>query len=365
MSQLTSIAPGAWDELLERLGCADAYLRADYLAASLLLDEGEPVFLHLSDTGGDVVFAGIARPVPGSSLRDVTTPYGYGGPVAVGTDPPAGRFYDLYGSWCAENGVVSTFIRFHPLFANHVYAASTVHVSPLGPTVGWRLNEGDLFAQMHRSHRNKCRKAGRAGVRIEATPAPDDLADFVRLYEGTMRRQQADDFYFFPRTYWDNLATLGDRLVRFDALLEDGDLVASALCLATRPWLHYHLSATLDVARELGASNLLLYEAALWAREAGFGAFHLGGGVGGREDSLFTFKRCFSPDDLVECQIGKSVHDVEAYRRLTGRREIDLDDYFPAYRLTARVSNQAVSPSPIAKSDAEQTCQLSEANGSS
>ena len=344
MSGLREIAPGDWDAVLERLDCADSYLRHDYVRSACLLDEGEPVLLHLAGDGGEVVFACIARPVPGLELRDLTTPYGYGGPVAVGPDPPTTRFYELYDRWCAAQGLVSTFVRFHPLFANQRHAGPGIVTERAGLTVGWRLHEGDLFAPMHRSHRNKCRKAQRAGVEVEVTEAPTDLSAFVRLYGDTMRRQQASAFYFFPGRYWDFLAgPLSGGLVLFDALL-DGEVVASALCLAARPWLHYHLSATLDAARELGASNLLLYEAAEWARRRGFTVFHLGGGLGGREDSLFSFKRCFSPDDVLEFWVGKAVHDTGAYLALSGHDALGFEGFFPAYRVPGALSQTAGTP---------------------
>ncbi len=94
-----------------------------------------------------------------------------------------------------------------------------------------------------------------------------------------MRRVGAADFYLFGEPYWDALVRLGERLVVFEAE-EGGEVLASALCFATPPWLHYHLGATADRGRELGASNLLFYEAASWARERGYERFHLGGGVG-------------------------------------------------------------------------------------
>jgi hypothetical protein len=237
---------------------------------------------------------------------------------------------------------VSTFVRFHPLFANQRYAG--IAAEHAGLTVGWRLRDGDLFARMHRSHRNKCRKAQRAGVRVEVTEAPADLSAFARLYEETMRRQHASGFYFFPKVYWDFLAgPLAGGLVLFDAR-HDGEIVASALCLSANPWLHYHLSATRNIARELGASNLLLYEAAEWARGREFTVFHLGGGLAGREDSLFSFKCCFSPDDVLEFWVGKAVHDREAYLALSGQDELALDGFFPAYRVPGALSQTAGTP---------------------
>ena len=332
MSGLTEVSTSDWTELLERLGCADAYLLAEYVESASLLELGRPAFLHLADAGGDVVFPLLVRDLPLGPGHDAVTPYGYGGPVAVGEAPPAARFWELYEEWCRATGVVTSYVRFHPLFANQDYAGAQVHLEQLPGTVGWRLDLPDLFAGMDGSHRNACRKAERAGVAVSVEEGPADLATFTPLYEETMLRVDADGFYRFPASYWDSLvAGLGDRLAVFRAE-ESGEAVAAALCLATPPWLHYHLAATSERGRALGASNLLLFEAARWARDRGYERFHLGGGLGGRDDSLFSFKRRFDRGGLLEAAVGKVVHDVAAYRELTGREDADPAGFFPAYR---------------------------------
>jgi serine/alanine adding enzyme len=314
------VPAGEWDLLLADLGCADPYFMRAYVEASCILDAGEPVLLHHESA----VLACIVRTVPGSNAHDVITPYGYGGPVGEGLS----AFYEEYRAWCAGRGIVSTFVRYHPLFENHRAAALPMHATYASPTVGWRL-EGDLLAGMHGKHRNTVRKAMKSGVTVEVTAAPD-LERFVTLYVLTMARQGAADYYLFTQEYWDRLRVLGDRLVLFDAT-HDGTIVASALCLRGDRWLHYHLGATDDRARDLGASNLLLYEAALWAQAAGLEEFHLGGGAGGR-DSLYAFKQRFSPGGRREFWVGKAVHDEAAYRELSGGAEIELGGFFPAYR---------------------------------
>jgi GNAT acetyltransferase-like protein len=328
---LIEVDPVEWDDLLERLGVGDAYLLRGYVESAALLEPGTPTLLHAHGDGGDVVFALLRREVP-QGHGDVTAPYGYGGPVAVGAQPPLDGFWAGYDDWCLHRGLVASFIRFHPRFENHRYAGPAVHVEPIAATVGWRLQRDDLFEGMHRSHRNKCRKAERAGVDVSAIESPDDLAAFAALWKQTMKRVNAADFYFFADAYWEHLTTrFRERVVRFDAVA-DGELLASSVCLATPPWLHYHLGATGDRARAVGASNLLLYRAATWGRERGFERFHLGGGAGGRVDSLWTFKQHFDPGGLLECAVGKSVHDPETYRELSGREPDDLDGFFPAYR---------------------------------
>jgi serine/alanine adding enzyme len=332
VSGLVEIDTRGWDELLARLDLADAYLLSDYLASACVLEPGRPARFHLAGDGGDVVFAVLVRELPSGGGHDLITPYGYGGPVATGAEPPVGRFWELYQAWCEANDVVTSFIRFHPLFANQRLASPECRLELLASTVGWRLDLPDLFAGMHGTHRTACRKAVRAGVTVTATEAPAELSGFVSLYEETMRRVQAREFYLFPQPYWDALAALGERIVLFRAE-RDGEVLAAALCLATRPWLHYHLGATAERGRALGASNLLLYEAARWAQDRGYERFHLGGGAGGQEDSLHSFKHRFDPDGpLLECAVGKIVHEPVAYRALTGRDADDLDGFFPAYR---------------------------------
>jgi hypothetical protein len=326
---LDELQPQEWDARLGELGLDDVYLRSSYVETATMLDEGRATFLHCDG----VVFAAIVRDIADSDGRDVTTPYGYGGPI--GDPRAAAGFWEAYERWCAEGNIVTSFFRFHPLYANQRYAAASVQLEPLARTVAWRLERDDLFAGMHRSHRNKCRKAERAGVVVSTHPQPADLTEFAALYESTMDRVGAAAYYFFDPEYWERLASaVRAQLIRFDAHL-DGRLVASAVCLGSTAWLHYHLSATTEEARRVGASNLLLYEAARWARANGYELFHLGGGVGGRVDSLFEFKLRFDPGAEREFAIGKAIHDEAAYRELTGAAA-DAGGFFPAYRDTSR-----------------------------
>ncbi|MFN2468581.1 MAG: GNAT family N-acetyltransferase [Gaiellaceae bacterium] len=331
-ASLVEVEPAAWDGLLERLGCADAYLQRDYLEVSAVLErEARPALLHAPGEGGDVVFPCLLRGVPELGVLDATNAYGYGGPVAVGAQPPVAGFADAYERWCAETGVVSTFVRFHPLFENHRTAPPSFRRERVAGSVAWRL-EGDLVAGMHPHHRRAVRKAERTGVEVDVRLAPASLTPFAALHEETMRRQDAAPFYFFPPAYWQGLtARLGARLLRLDAWLE-GTLVASVLCLATPPWLHYHLGATSVAARGVGASHLLMLTAALWGQARGFEQFHLGAGVGGGGGPLLEWKRRFAPEGLREQWLGKAVHDPGRYRELTGQATVRYDGFFPAYR---------------------------------
>ena len=147
--------------------------------------------------------------------------------------------------WCAARGVPPA-DRFHPLFANQLlrawfYRREARHDDCVAPGV----QAVDPFDGMHSAHRNSARKAQRAGAEVfVAVEGSADLGEFVEAYEATVARAGASPSYFFDHAYWRRLETsLRDRLVPFDARIE-GELVASALCLAALPWMHYHFGTT-------------------------------------------------------------------------------------------------------------------------
>jgi serine/alanine adding enzyme len=325
---LVEVEPESWDAVLRGLGVTDAYLGRGFVRASAALVDAEPVLLHLAAAGGDVVFAALLRDDP----RDVVSPYGYGGPVAVGDAPPLDVFRDAYAGWCADRGVLSSFVVFHPLFGNDAYAAALgFRRVPLEGTVAWRLAEPDLRARMHRHHRRMVRRAEAAGLAATVERAPADLSAFVALYTDAMRYLDAAAFYRFPPPYWEALR----REVPV-ALVEvrdaDGGLAAAVLGMGGPPWLHYHLGASAEHARGSGASHLALCSLAEWGQAHGYDVLHLGGGVGGRADSLLEYKLRFAPDGLLPAATGRAVHDRAAYAALTGSDAIDWEGFFPAYR---------------------------------
>lgn len=318
-----TVAEADWDDLVGRLGGDPVYSSLGYHRASALLEPPGTLPALVSD--GESALPLLLRPLKGG-LWDATSAYGYGGPLRADSG-----FTESVDEWARDNGVVATFLRYHPLLGN--LGPPGVHVSRRGTVVAWDLRGSrDLYASMHEHHRRTVRKAGRAGVRVAVTMAPANLRVFRALYEVTMQRQQADPFYFFPTTYWEQLvAGCGDRLVLFEAFVDE-EPVAALLCFDSGRWLHYHLGASSEQARRVGASNLLFLTAATWGREHGHESFFLGGGLGGSQtSSLFVFKHRFDPaSSPLPWHVGAWVHDAARYRALAGTDSVD--GYFPPWR---------------------------------
>ncbi len=332
-----------WDDLVARLGGDDVYLRHGWHASAALLevDGTRPVLLHVRLADGEVALPLLLRPLPGGADGfDATSCYGYGGPVATGV-VDLDELGAVLDAWARANDVVATFLRFQPVLRNHRWCPANAELIELGSTVGWDLApDRDLMASMHSHHRRAVRKAERAGVHTRVTVDPDSLAAFREMYDHTMRRQQAADFYFFDDPYWDALLDdAGGELVLVDGILAppegepgEGEVVASLLCVARGAWLHYHLGASADAARNIGASNACFLAAARWEQDRELRGFHLGGGVGGGTDSpLFTFKHRYDPvSEPLSFHIAKLVHDGDRYEQVAGTRS--TDGFFPPWR---------------------------------
>jgi hypothetical protein len=96
--------------------------------------------------------------------------------------------------------------------------------------------------------------------------------------------------------------------------------------------VQYHLGATANEHLHLNPTKVMFDYANRWAKRRGNRWLHLGGGVGGADDSLFHFKAGFSPLRRTFAT-WRLVVDAAAYAALVpGGVEASQASYFPAYR---------------------------------
>jgi hypothetical protein len=286
---------------------ADARRDAALEPVYFLHREGEAIYYHAFH---------LAR-VPETAYRDIQSPYGYGGPVASSSDPSflAGA-ERVFSAWCAEHRVLAEFLRFHPLLENWRFYDGEVLDDR--QTV-WIPLEGDVFASYSTRARTAVRKAVNQGLAVEWVNREELAAVFPGLYEPAMRALETSAFYFFPDAYY--RALQGWERLHFAVCRQNSEAVAAAVFLLGPAIAEYHLSASSPLGKQLGATNLLLHEAALRAQAQGCRALHLGGGTDASpENSLLFFKGGFSKV-RAGFKIGKRVRDAAGYRALRAKWE--------------------------------------------
>ena len=173
-----------------------------------------------------------------------------------------------------------------------------------------------LVANMESKCRNVVRKAQKNGVCIVLEDDLKTLEDFKSIYNGTMDRNEASEYYYFNDNFFDDTVEhCNENLFIANAYYEN-KIIASSLILRFDKYLHYHFSGALTEYRKLQGNNLLLYEVAVWGNENGYEKFHLGGGYESEKDSLYKFKKSFSKLEDSDFYIGKKIHNLEQYNYL-------------------------------------------------
>ena len=255
--------------------------------------------------------------LPAGQFYDLETPYGYGGPLTDAPLSPQAQqvFMEELKAYCLEQGIVTQFLRFHPLLDNHGAVCPMIDTRYLRDTIYMNTTSPELiFANMDGKNRNMVRKAQRSGVTVRSVSIAE-YAAFLDLYRQTMDKHDADDYYTFDTLYFDYLRDhLSAHTFLLYAEIEDKP-ISAAIFFHTNGTMHYHLAGSDAAYRNLAAGNLLLYEAALWGSAHGITKLHLGGGMA-PDDSLFGFKKQFNKNGRRGFWVGRSIFDPSAYQEL-------------------------------------------------
>lgn len=332
-----------WNRIVRSFENWDIYYLNEYAYSLQLHGDGTPYLIYHEKAGvklcyvvmqEDIAdFTPLTEWIQSQTYYDWTTPYGYGGPLVEGSCTAAWieEFMEELSVWCKNKGIVSQFFRFHPLLQNQklledvsdvVYMKKTVYIDTTSEEV--------IFKNMTPNNRNMVRKAIKNEVEIVIDNG-ERLEEFQEIYEATMQNNEAEEYYYFKKEYFDYLIKEFKNHIVFFYAVYQGKAISASIFFYNDRYMHYHLSGTLPEYRKLAGANLLLTEAANWAAARGIKEFHLGGGVG-IEDSLLTFKKHFNRNGLIDFCIGRNIFDQEAFDMLVElRKEHDenFDDKKP------------------------------------
>ena len=349
LSIITLEESDKWDSIVKSFSNYDVYYLSGYTKAFKLHGDGEPTLIYYHDEEVRAINVVMIRDISMDknfnnkletrSLFDITTPYGYGGFIIEGnpTDNNLKEFNKEYSDYCRSKNIISEFVRFHPVLKNSKINGEIYDVIDLGKTITMDLiSKEQIWNDLSSKNRNVIRKAIKSGVEIYWGRSPELIDEFIPLYNATMNKDDATDYYYFNKEFYKSV--LED--LRYNSLifyaLYDQKIISMSMILFGNDNMHYHLSASDREYQSLAATNLLLYEAACWGCENGYKSLHLGGGLGSKEDSLFKFKKAFNKNSETYFSIGKKIFDQEKYYELIKIRDINYDDsnstFFPQYR---------------------------------
>lgn len=330
-----------WDELVKSFSAYDVYYLSGYVRAFQIHGDGQPQLLYYEGNGLRAIYVYMKRQTAIDGIYDAITPYGYGGVLFEEnvTETNLRAFWSVFVDRMRQECIVDNFVRYHPVLQNAVPMSAVSNVIDLGKTIAIDLSSPALvWENLISKNRNMIRKAEKNGVHIYHGKNMSLFDDFKRIYNITMKKDDADKYYYFEDEFYESIhKDLLDNYEMFYAEY-DGRIIAMSIMIFANGRLNYHLSGSDAEYRNFAPSNLLLYQAALWGCEQGMKTFHLGGGVGSGEDNLYKFKAAFNKNSDYQFSIGKEIFDEKTYNQLVKLREstdakFDLtSSFFPLYR---------------------------------
>ncbi len=262
---------------------------------------------------------------------DIETPYGYGGPILNSDNQKFTEdFYEAFHKYCVDSNIIAEFVRYHPFcenFPNKKYIPNFKDRNTV--IINLTKNYYDIWEkEYHSKNRNIIRKAQNGGMKIHiiSHPSLKDIEIFSEIYLKTMKKLNADEFYFFSSKYIRNtFVNLSKNTYLFNVLNKENEIVCTSIFFHYQNNFHYHLSARTEKSDNT-VNNFLIDSAIQFAQSIGCLKLHLGGGrTNHEEDTLLKFKQSFSKDKG-EFYIGKKIHNETIYNHVINEWETQNPD---------------------------------------
>lgn len=298
-------------------------------------------FIYRSDKGRvDHVY--IKRQIPivngNDTYYDITTPYGYGGPVIVyGEDSEEllKDYFQAFHDYCISQRIVSEFVRFHLFESDKIREQYYGEVSLVGAHIVKPLFD-PLKTDMSSDVKRSLRKAEKLGMTIHFDITGAHIDQFMDVYCDMLRRNQASSYYYFDREFFDSMHNrLKGKFVYVSAEI-DGKIISSRLAIYGSRYGFGFLGGALKEFFHTQATTVVDYHILEFLKKQGCSYFSFGGGINSN-DGIYNYKRKFNRNGDHPFYLGKKVHLPEVYDRLVSRHS-DLSPinshsaFFPLYR---------------------------------
>ncbi|GEN50392.1 GNAT family N-acetyltransferase [Alkalibacterium pelagium] len=269
---------------------------------------------------------------------DITTPYGYGGPVIIYGEDTEGllkEYYQAFHAYCIDQRIVSEFVRFHLFESNNVREQYYGEVSLVGAHIVNPLCD-PLKSDMSSDVKRSLRKAEKLGMTIHFDTTGENIDQFLAIYCDMLIRNQASSYYYFDREFFDDLhKKLKGRFVYVFAEI-DGTIISLRLALYGSRYGFGFLGGTLKEFFHTQATTVVDYHILEFLKTQDCSYFSFGGGINGN-DGIYKYKTKFNRNGDHPSYVGKKIHLPEVYDLIVSKRSelspFDPDtSFFPLYR---------------------------------
>ena len=317
-----------YNQLIKDAHNVDFYHLTEYILLEASRLNSNFVFFY----GAGCVIPFLKRQFPYNELivGDLTMAYGYCSPIYL--DQNSVTFDSAYRLLSESNEYVSIFLKHSPfLEVSDIDNGNSLQIGNIR-VIDLSIGYEKLCANFRKVHRRDINKSAQLGlVTTNKIFSVAQIGSFLDIYGQTMDRLNADQRYYFSHDYMNSLICIKGVTIRIVSTYCEGEAISSSLFILYGKNVHYYLSASLDHKLRGYASKLNISEAMNYACRYGFKYFNLGGGLGGKADTLHHFKKGFGGDDKA-LLVSRIVPDSERYLKMCKDLGEYNDDTFPKYR---------------------------------
>ncbi|WP_316820084.1 GNAT family N-acetyltransferase [Pedobacter gandavensis] len=328
-----------WDEWVHTAVNYDFYHTWHYHS---LEKNGEPLLFVYEESNVFIALPLLKREINNSGLFDLTSVYGYAGPISNLKfseihDQLLENFKDAFLSFMKTHGFISVFSRLNPFIDQKILIEKIGGIWDNGKTIYMDLSISieEQRAGYEKRLGRQIRQMRKMPYRIKEANSETEIRLFTAMYTDNMLRLGAGQRYFYDENYFLQLLSHRGNECKLIVIYLEDEMICGAVIMCSGNMIRNHLSATANAYVSHSPSKLLTDEISLIGRQLGKRYFHLGGGLGGKEDSLFKFKSSFSAL-LMEDSTWRFVSDSLVYNDLVEKRNESANlNYFPLYRVPA------------------------------
>lgn len=323
-----------WDEIIKKSDTFDFHHTAFFHKIDTSF---KTQLLYFSYKESFIALPIVIRPINNTDFFDVTSVYGYAGPVflfqnKIEREKLITFFQEEFKIFCKNQKIVSVFARLHPIIEQCDIVVGLGEIVDLNKTVSIDLTISidEQKKEYRKSLKSELNQLRRKEFEVAKASSEAEINRFIEIYYETMDRVDANEMYYFSKEYF--LEFLQNKSFESELFLakKDNKIVAGAIFTYSKTIMQYHLAGTTQEFIRETPMKLILDEARLKGSELNMKHLHLGGGVGGSdEDSLFKFKSGFSKN-FKQFSVWKYIANEDVYMQLSENKE--KNNFFPLYR---------------------------------